>query len=584
VATIRQGQQGNKSVLATIVQDELKHHNNSQLVPKVGQQGKIAVTIGLAIIAVVLVVEAEAEATEAVEMVVVVVAVADQVETNYFIKTLMNFKTTIFAFAIVASALPTFAQNYDVDAFRFSGASNSATARFNALGGAQTSIGGDLTSLYGNPAGVGMFTKSEFSFTPSFNINNNETNFLGTGTTQNSSHVNLNNMGIVFNTPVAKTGDLTSGVLSFNFGVGYQKTNFFKNDINFNGGLVNANGISDYFAEQANKEGKIPGDIGSDVTYASYLGYLIDNNGSTTTSYKPLTAKDADQNLRLSTKGNQSNVDFSMGLNISNKLYLGATFGLASINYRSNNTLNEQGLTIVKDNLGNNRVYNYNANFASNYDTQGSGVNFKIGAILKPVYEFRIGLSLETPTWYAITDNYSENLSLKDIKNKMVSGKDSYPFEYRLSTPLKLNGGISYFIGKKGFLTANINFVDYNGIKFSSNSASIDVKTNAALSSQYKEALNYSFGAEFKLIDNLMIRGGYSSIGNPYKNIDFKSQNYSGGLGYKFGSYYIDGALIVNKNNIQTQYYSYGLSTQTEPVANRVTQTTNLSITFGARF
>lgn len=496
----------------------------------------------------------------------------------------MKLTNILFAVAIVATAIPSIAQNYDVDAFRFSGANNSATARFNALGGAQTSLGGDLTSLYGNPAGLGMFTKSEFSFTPSFNINNNETSFLDTKTTQNLNHVNLNNMGIVFHTPIAKTGDLTSGLLSFNFGVGYQKTNFFKNDINFGGGVINNNGVSDYFSERANNEGVIPNDIASNVTYTSYLGYLIDNNGSTTSSYNPLTASDADQLLRTNTKGNQSNVDFSMGLNIGNKLYLGATLGLASINYRSNNILIEQGVTIVKDNLGLNKAYDYNANFVSNFDTQGSGVNFKIGAILKPVYEFRIGLSLETPTWYAITDNYSESLSLRDIKNKLVSDKDNYPFDYRLSTPLKLNGGISYFISNKGFLTANVNFVDYSGIRFRSNNAAIDITTNATLTNQYKEALNYSFGAEFKLIDNFMIRGGYSSLGNPYQNIDFKTENFSGGLGYRFGSYYIDGAVIFNQNNLQTRYSSYGLNNRTEPLALRSTQTTNVSLTFGARF
>lgn len=496
----------------------------------------------------------------------------------------MNFKQIIFAVAIVATASKSFAQ-YNADAFRFSGATNSATARFNALGGAQTAIGGDLTSLYGNPAGLGMFTKSEFSFTPSVNITNNETKFLGTNTTQSTSNLSLNNIGIVFHNPVAKTGNLTQGVLSFNFGVGYQKTNLFRNDVNFGGGVTNNNGLGFYFSELANVEGNIPKDIISDATYAAYKGYLIENNGSTLSSYNPLTTSDSDQKLRSNTKGYQSNVDFSMGLNVGNTLYLGATLGLASINFRSNNVLNEQGITVVKDAITQqSTAYDYNANWINNFDTQGSGVNFKIGAILKPVYELRIGLSLETPTWYAISDNYSEQLTLRDIKNIEVSGKDSYPFDYRLSTPLKLNGGLSYFIGKSGFLTANINYVDYSGIRFRSNSSDVDTKTNNALVNQYKEAINYSFGAEFRLVNNFMIRGGYSTMGNPYTKVDFKSTNYSGGLGYRFGNYYIDGALIVNQNNFQSQYASYTLGNGNQPVAKRITQTNNVSLTFGARF
>lgn len=492
----------------------------------------------------------------------------------------MKITKILCAVAIVATALPTLAQDFSFDAFRFSGANNSATARFNALGGSQTALGGDLTSLYGNPAGLGMFTKSEFSFTPSFNINNNETNFLDTKTTQNTNHVNLNNMGIVFHSPIAKTGNLTSGLLSFNFGVGYQKTNFFKNDINYRGGKTFGNGLGDYFSEVANVEENRNTDY-TNVPTAAFNGFLIDTVSNQADYYKPSTSLEVDQLLNTITKGNQSNVDFSMGVNIGNQLYLGATLGLASINYRSNNVLNERG-TAAR--AATNRSYNYSANLINNFDAQGSGVNFKIGAILKPVYEFRIGLSLETPTWYAITDNFNQSLNLRDIGNRLESKTDNFLFDYRLSTPLKLNGGISYFISNKGFLTANINFIDYSGIRIRSNDSATDLTTNAALNDLYKEALNYSFGAEFKLVDNFMIRGGYNSLGNPYHNKDFKSENFSGGLGYRFGSYYIDGAVIFNQNNLQTQTVSYSFDKRIEPFANRNTQTTNVSLTFGARF
>ncbi|TAF43625.1 MAG: hypothetical protein EAZ51_08150 [Sphingobacteriales bacterium] len=496
----------------------------------------------------------------------------------------MKVKKILFAVAIVATALSSFAQNFSSDAFMFSGASNSATARFNAVGGPQTAIGGDLTSLYGNPAGLGMFTKSEFSFTPSYSINNSETKFLGTQTTQSNGHVNLNNIGIVFNNPVAKTSNLTTGVLSFNFGIGYQKTNMFRNDLNFNGGVTNNNGLSDYFSERANAEGRIPEDLKSDLTYSAWMGYLIDNNGSTNTKYNPITTSDSDQKLRVNTKGNQSNVDFSMGINVSNTLYLGATMGLASVNFRSNNTLNEQGITRVKNSNNQINNYDYNTNLINDFDTKGSGVNFKFGAILKPVYEFRIGLSIETPTWYNMTDNFNRTLNLKDIKNIDVSKTENFLFDYKLSTPLKLNGGLSYFIGKKGFLTANINFIDYSNIRFRSNNSAANMATNVSLANKYKEAINYSFGAEFRLADNFMLRAGYTSIGNPYKDIDFKSTNYSGGLGYRFGSYYIDGALIVNQNNIFLNSVQYELNNFTEPTATRNTQATSVSITFGSRF
>lgn len=501
----------------------------------------------------------------------------------------MNLKKIIIAVAIVATALPTFAQYAD-DAFLFSGAKNSATARFNGLGGGHTAVGGDLTSLYGNPAGLGMFTKSEFSFTPSFNINNNETSFLGTNTTQSTSHINLNNMGIVFNSPVAKTSNLTKGVLSFNFGIGYQKTNFFKNNLDFNGGITLNNGVGEYLADLAYAENAKPNELQGEVALAAYDNFLINADSKDKTLYYSNTSASTNQMFKLNSKGNQSNVDFALGLNVSNKLYLGTSFSLSSINYRTTNVLNEKGTTPI-DNV----IYNYNVNLSNYYDTQASGVNFKLGAIFKPVYEFRIGLALETPTWYAIKNDAKQELRLLDNGN--VNASDNYPFDYRVSTPLKLNGGLAYFFGKRGFISASINFVDYSSIKVKSSSTAIDTNepsyvrtiqnSQNILSNNYKEAINYNIGAEFKLIDNLMIRAGYASRGNPYSNVkysNFKSESYSGGLGYKFGTYYIDGALVVNNSNVISEYSNYTLGRNNEPFGSAKTTTTNISLTFGARF
>jgi hypothetical protein len=487
----------------------------------------------------------------------------------------MKFIKYIIAGTIVVSSLSSFAQNNNTDAFRFSGGNNSSTARFDAMGGQQTSIGGDLTSLYGNPAGLGMFTKSEFSFTPSYNINTNKSSFLGSNNNQTSANVNLNNIGVVFHSQVAKADNLTQGVLSFNFGLGYQKTNFFRNDINFGGGVTNLTGLGDYFAEAANGENATFDKLGSNVNYGAYDGYLISDMPSGSTNYVSNTDVNTNQNLKLNSQGSQSNMDFSMGINISNKVYLGTTLGLASINYLATGLLNEQSNFY-------NTSKSYNANLINNYGIKGSGVNVKFGGIFKPVYEFRIGLSVETPTWYRISDDFSQELSLKNFKDKAVDQVDNYnTIDYNLSTPLKLNGGLSYFIGKSGFLTANLNYVDYSGIRYKAVGSNKDVSNSA---NNLKGVVNYSIGAEFKVVDNLTIRAGYTGFGNPYRNVDYKAENYSGGLGYRFGNYYLDGAVVFRNNNGVNQYSSYAFKAGDEPISNVNTQSTNISLTFGARF
>ena len=79
-------------------------------------------------------------------------------------------KNRILRIAIAISTIAANAQN-EVDALRYSTQNLSGTARFSAMGGAFGSLGGEFSALSSNPAGIGMYQVSEFTFTPSFNLN-----------------------------------------------------------------------------------------------------------------------------------------------------------------------------------------------------------------------------------------------------------------------------------------------------------------------------------------------------------------------------------------------------------------------------
>src|SRR5690606_34401404 len=128
------------------------------------------------------------------------------------------------------------------------------------------------------------------------------------------------------------------------------------------------------------------------LTNAAYVGYLLEDETDPPNGYYVNnTQSGSSQYQTLKNRGGQSNFDLSLGLNFSNTFYLGFGLGIASVNYRSEQLLRESGL--YEDNGS-----TYNADLLYSYDTKGSGVNFKVGAILKPVQELRLGLSLETPT------------------------------------------------------------------------------------------------------------------------------------------------------------------------------------------
>ncbi|MDA9555327.1 outer membrane protein transport protein [Pelobium sp.] len=489
----------------------------------------------------------------------------------------MNLRKTLLVAVTVMAAQASYAQ-YLADVLRFSQLQNSSTARIDATGGFKSSIGGDLSSLYGNPAGLGMFSKSEFGFTPSLKLRNNDISITGQNQNNNSSNLDFNNIGVVFHSKVYKKGDLKKGLISLNFGIGYQKKNAFKNDFLYTNQTAQttpntSNGLGDYFAETATQEGKTQNNLTSQVNGAAYDSRLITEDTNNPTIYYPLTALDANQIQTVNRSGGSSSVDFSMGANISNNVFIGASLGLASFKYLSFEQTNENYNT---------QSLKYNVDYNRNFDTNGSGVNLKLGMILKPVNSLRIGLTFESPTWYTISDNYSEELNNKSAN---ISGIDSYPFDYQLRTPAKVNGGLSYFFGNNGFISADVGFVDYSTIKFTSNDATTSSNTNRAVKQNYQNVINYNIGGEVKIQSNLLLRAGYQLQGNPYKNTnnsDFEVKSYSGGLGYRFGNQFLD-LTLINSNN-KLYYRNYVLSDNSEPVSTVKTRNNTIALTYGVRF
>jgi len=71
-------------------------------------------------------------------------------------------------------AAPAFAQSA-IDAYTLNPTELRGTARFMSMGGAFTSLGGDLSAVSQNPAGIGVYRRSEIGATLDIDIRNNST-------------------------------------------------------------------------------------------------------------------------------------------------------------------------------------------------------------------------------------------------------------------------------------------------------------------------------------------------------------------------------------------------------------------------
>ena len=488
----------------------------------------------------------------------------------------MKFKYLLTIIAVAAITETSFAQ-YSQDAIRYSTFQTGTTSRLKGVGNAGTAIGGDLSSVSGNPAGLGFFTMSEASITPEFDGSKVSANYLGQINNASKNSLNLNNAAIVFytrlNTPTGQ--DKTKGWLSFNFGIGYSRTNDYGENI-LAAGKNNSSSITDYYANLANSQGITDGSLQS----WAYNQNLIDQYGVTSPTYKSNAYTGASQFNTISRSGGESEVNLALGLNHSNKLYLGIALGLTNLKYNSTNGFLETGTaSILENSVAVNR--NYASTYTQTQNTTGSGFNIKFGAIYKIVEAVRIGAVITTPTYYSIDDSYNEGLATTFSSGaNYLAGPVNYPLTYTFHTPFRAAGGIAVFIKQFGFITGDVEYIDYSSTRIDNADGYDNTYDNSNIKTLYQAAINTHVGAEAHLTGSLFLRGGYGMQGSALKNAS-SAQTISGGLGYHLGQYYLD---IAYQHTSGSQPLTPYLAGTVTPVANLSKTYNNAFFTIGYRY
>jgi hypothetical protein len=498
--------------------------------------------------------------------------------------------------AIVGTTGNIYAQSgvYAGDALRFSRTDYGTSSRFKGLGGAQISLGGDISSIGGNPAGLGMFTRSEFSVTPEFNNISSKASFLGQQTKSTKNQLNLNQAAVVWYNPVVKPkgSDLNKGVLSFVWGIGYNRNNDFYQNTDYSGRNTNSS-IANAWAERAN--GFTPDQNAGFIEGDAYDGYLINQTGGAGGStYAPTTSQTNNQTQSEIRQGSTSEFNFAGGMNISNKLYLGASIGFVDVRYTSDKLYTESGTVAVPiiPAVGETGTppavgQGYNLAYRTFQSTSGSGINARIGAIYKPTDIVRIGATFQLPTWMHVEDDYAEVLETSFSGGAFFNGNTiNSNFNYNLRTPYKASLGGSVIIAKNALLSADVDYVDYGSTHFSvSDGYSAEIADNNAYIKQYyNSAFNYRVGGEYR-IQSFSLRAGYGVNGSPYKDDNdntFNVKTYSGGIGYRFSSWYVDAA--YQRNETTNTFSPYELNNFSEPVASAKLARNNVFLTLGVKF
>jgi hypothetical protein len=490
------------------------------------------------------------------------------------------------------------AQSYADEALIFSRINSTGSARVQAMGGAQVAIGGDYSSAYSNPAGLGFYNKSEATLSFGQNLYNSTSNYFNANTKDSQSNFNIPGISLVLHSD-KNEGKLVSG----NFGISLTRTNNFNQNFTYQ---TDANGnpnnsLIDYFIQQSN--GTYPSDFNNQngnsyytLQRLAYNNYLIGpqneiSRNADSSVWHTYIGQIPFQHERSKVDGAQNQVNISYGLNFNDKVYLGGGIGLPSFHYHSQRAYYES--------FSSGPIYGFD--LTEDYSIRGSGINATIGTIIRAQDFVQFGLSIVTPTYfYNITDDYSatmtsvwDNYSYVDAtysshNTTFNSGdqlKDSMTdltANYALTTPWRIKGGATFFIQKHGFITAEVEKINYSKSKLTSNTDGLDFTgDNSDIRSMYRNVFNFRLGGEYRL-NKFRARVGYSYMPDPYaapqNNIDNSITSYTGGFGYRTGKYFVDLGLSITQWN--SSYVPYHILVNT-PVVTQTNSMAAVILTFG---
>ncbi|MGE0078753.1 MAG: OmpP1/FadL family transporter [Bacteroidales bacterium] len=485
------------------------------------------------------------------------------------------------------------------DGLRFSQTLNSGTARFVSMGGAFGALGSDFTSLSINPAGLGVYKSSEFTITPSFKHSNINSSYNGMSSSETKNRLSFDNVGVVLSFNPYKNEE--NGILNINIGFGYTRTNdFFNNSIAI--GPYDGNSIINHFMNKADSRGIAPnafeytddynpfyGNSSSDwdlvMAWNTYL--LFDYDANTNTYYSALFPTDlVDHENVISTKGGSGEYDLSCSINISNKLFIGATLGISDYRYTYNATYSEYAAPVNQWDSNGDRFNSFY--YSQFYETTGTGYNFKIGGIYTPTPSIRIGAAIHTPTFYSFEDTYSStlktNFDTAYIDAAYTSKTPLGKYEYDFETPFKFIGSFAYIFKNNGLISIDVEHIDYSTMKFR-NGGDGDNFTdlNLDIENVFKAITNIRIGGEYRYND-FAFRAGYAFYPSPYKkgyiNHNSNTSQISGGFGYRSGNFSIDLAYMQTVKNEKYKFYD---DTDLSPVKTTLNDGKFL-VTLGFRF
>lgn len=437
------------------------------------------------------------------------------------------------------------AQN-ETDALRYSYLMYGGTSRFVSMGGAFSSLGADFSTLSINPAGIGMYKSSEMMFAPQVNFSNASSTYNGHASEDSKAAIALSNIGLVFAGDISTTSDRPEWK-NIQFGFGVNRAADFNNSCIMSGDNPD-NSILDVY--KYNADGYEYTNLSSFDTELAWNTWLLDTAGGSNNYVKAFDGGVYQQKSTI-TSGGINEMVLSFGGNYNDKFYLGATMGFPYLRYIEDSYYKEI------DNADTIPMFN-SLSINDEINTTGTGFNFKIGMIYRVTDWARISWALHTPTFYRLHDTYSRVIKSDLETNTYESRSPQGVYDYKMTTPMRLIGGISFIIKKTGVISADYEMVDYSQARIRSTDPMYDfIDVNESITTSYGVAHNFKIGTEW-VFRPFSIRGGFSYYASPFTNSlnDMSTTSIHAGFGIREKFYFIDFAYVYSMRSEDYYFYS----------------------------
>lgn len=439
------------------------------------------------------------------------------------------------------------------EALRYSLNRPIGTSRYLATGESMTSLGADYSAIAVNPAGLGLFRKSDFFVSLGWESAKTNSQLLASFSGNKSYEderysTHFNGIGIVFvGSPMA------SPWKNVNFSLNLVRTADFSSDSYYQG--KSHGSITDRFLERSldpNGTGLLGLDPDNLDDFEAGLAYetgaVFDKNIDPEKYYyttdllnHPGFIMPKEQNIERS--GGMYDFSLALAANYNEVVALGASINIPFGHFKSKSVYKES------ENTRDEVVPFRNLQFSDRLKTSFSGIGMTLGVIYKPVKFIRLGLAWHSPQLLTMKDDFETALQYTFYNGRRDTSLSAESplglFEYKLTLPMRTVFSAA-LLGPYGFLSADVDLINpqqasYNLTteSFNTDDREFQNQVNEDIDKQYQAVFQYRFGGELAL-SKLRIRAGYQILQQPYSNVDEFDKAYSFGLGYRGNRFYID--------------------------------------------